>query len=245
MRQLPFAGGANLGAVYAMAKAQSYELTHEQVLEICQALKFQADALDHQEGSRTEVTAWAAQAASLWRLIDKLVGETPSLRFLSPRSPEFARKPGSSPLPSAPIPATDKSASAKSIVGKNFLPAVFVILWTWASFIIQPRQTLGLKLFGGLLGGLLLIWIGARVSRSFRARAPVWAQRVGTIFYWLCVGFAVLGVGLSAFAVYGGDPPVFFVDGLVLGALYWVVGFGTRRALTTSKPLDAEPTSSH
>lgn len=51
MRQLPFAGDANLGAADAMTKTQRYELTHEQVLEICQALKFQADAFDHQEGS--------------------------------------------------------------------------------------------------------------------------------------------------------------------------------------------------
>lgn len=179
----------------------------------------------------------ATQAASLWRLIDKLVRETPSLRFLPPGAPEFAHKPGSLPLPSAPVLTTDKSAFAKSIAGKNFLPAVFVILWTWASFIIQPRQPLGLKLFGGVLGSLLLIWIGARVSRSFRARAPVWAQRVGTIVYWLCVGFAVLGVGQSVFAVYGGGPPILVVGGLVLGGLYWVVGLGTRRALTAPKPL--------
>jgi len=149
MRQLPFAGDANLGAAYAMTKTQRYELTHDQVLEICQALKFQADALDHQEGSRAEVTVWARQAASLWRLIDKLVRETPSLRLLPPgAAPEFAHKPGSPPLPSAPVLTTDKSASAKSIARENFLPAVFVILWTWASFIIQPRQPLGLKLFG-------------------------------------------------------------------------------------------------
>lgn len=67
-----------------MTEIRSYELTHDQVLEICQALKFQADALDHQKGSRSEVTVWATQAASLWRLIDKLVRETPSLRLLPP-----------------------------------------------------------------------------------------------------------------------------------------------------------------
>ncbi len=70
-----------------MAETRSYELTHEQVLEICRALKFHADALDHFGGSRAQVTAWAKQAASLWRLIDKLVQETPSLRFLPPSHP--------------------------------------------------------------------------------------------------------------------------------------------------------------
>jgi hypothetical protein len=66
--------------------ARNYELTHEQVLEICQALKFHADALDHSKGSRAEVVAWATQAASLWRLIDKLVHETPSIGLLPPGS---------------------------------------------------------------------------------------------------------------------------------------------------------------
>lgn len=56
-----------------MTETKSYELTHEQVIEICEALKFHADALDHLEGSRAEVNAWAKQAASLWRLIDKLM----------------------------------------------------------------------------------------------------------------------------------------------------------------------------
>ena len=70
-----------------MTETRSYELTHEQVLEICQALKFHADALDHFEGSRAQVTAWAKQAASLWRLIDRLVQETPSLRLLPPGHP--------------------------------------------------------------------------------------------------------------------------------------------------------------
>jgi hypothetical protein len=54
-----------------MTETRSYELTPEQVLEICQALKFHADALK--------------QATSLWQLIDKLVGETPSLRLRSLR----------------------------------------------------------------------------------------------------------------------------------------------------------------
>jgi len=221
-----------------MTETRSYELTHDQVLEICQALKFQADALDHQNGSRAEVTVWARQAASLWRLIDKLVRETPSLRLLPPGAPEFAHKPGSPPLPGAPVLTTDKSASAKSIAGKYFLPAVFVILWTWFWFINYPRQILGLKLLGGVFGSLLLIWIGARVSRSFRSRAPVWAQHVGTILYWLCVGFAVLGVGTSVFVVYDGGPSILFWGGLVLGGLYWVVGLGARRALTAPKSIN-------
>jgi hypothetical protein len=70
-----------------MIETRSYELTHEQVHEICQALKIHADALDHFEGSDTEVRAWARQAASLWRLIDKLVRETPSLLLVPPGSP--------------------------------------------------------------------------------------------------------------------------------------------------------------
>jgi hypothetical protein len=70
-----------------MAETRSYELTHEQVLEICQALKFHADALDHREGSRSDVSEWARQAASLWSLIDKLVRETPSLRLVPLGSP--------------------------------------------------------------------------------------------------------------------------------------------------------------
>lgn len=70
-----------------MAETRSYELTHEQVLEICQALKFRADALDHFEGSDADRRVWARQAASLWSLIDKLVRETPSLRLVPPGSP--------------------------------------------------------------------------------------------------------------------------------------------------------------
>jgi hypothetical protein len=65
-------------------ETRSYELTHDEVLEICQALKFHADALDHLEGSRAESVAWALQAASLWRLIDKFVRETPSIRLVPP-----------------------------------------------------------------------------------------------------------------------------------------------------------------
>jgi len=70
-----------------MTETRSYELTHEQVDEICQAIKFHADALDHLEGSRAEVAAWATQAGSLWRLIDKPVRETSSLRLVPPGSP--------------------------------------------------------------------------------------------------------------------------------------------------------------
>jgi hypothetical protein len=55
-----------------MTETRSYELTREQVHEICEALKFQADALDHREGSHDDVVVRARQAASLWRLIDKL-----------------------------------------------------------------------------------------------------------------------------------------------------------------------------
>jgi hypothetical protein len=69
-----------------MTETRSYQLTHEQVLEICQALKFHADALDHLEGSDAEVRVWARQAGSLWSLIDKLVQETPSLRLIPPGS---------------------------------------------------------------------------------------------------------------------------------------------------------------
>jgi hypothetical protein len=69
-----------------MAETRSYELTHEQVLEICQALKFHADALDHLEGGDTEIRSWARQAASLWGLVDKLVRETRSLRLVPPGS---------------------------------------------------------------------------------------------------------------------------------------------------------------
>ena len=72
---------------HAMTETRSYELTHEQVLEICEALKFQADDLDHRDGSRAEVSEWARKAASLWRLIDKLVQETPSLRLVPRGSP--------------------------------------------------------------------------------------------------------------------------------------------------------------
>jgi hypothetical protein len=67
-----------------MTETKKYELTHNEVLEICQALKYHADALDHLEGSRVEVRAWATQAASLWRLIDKFVRETPSIRLVLP-----------------------------------------------------------------------------------------------------------------------------------------------------------------
>jgi hypothetical protein len=67
-----------------MTETKRYELTHDGVLEICQALKFHADALDHLEGNRTETAAWARQAASLWRLIDKFVRETPSIRLVPP-----------------------------------------------------------------------------------------------------------------------------------------------------------------
>jgi hypothetical protein len=67
-------------------ETRTYELTHEEVLEICQALKFHADALDHLEGGLTETAAWARQAASLWRIVDKFVRETPSIRLVPPRS---------------------------------------------------------------------------------------------------------------------------------------------------------------
>jgi len=64
-----------------MATTQNYNFTSDEVLEICHALKFQADALDHLEGTRAESVAWARQAASLWRLIDKFVRETPGIRL--------------------------------------------------------------------------------------------------------------------------------------------------------------------
>jgi len=69
-----------------MTETRTYELTHDEVLEICQALKFHADALDHLEGSWTETAAWARQAASLWRIVDKFVRETPSIRLVFPGS---------------------------------------------------------------------------------------------------------------------------------------------------------------
>jgi hypothetical protein len=67
-----------------MTKTRSYKLTHDEVLEICQALKFHADALGHLEGSHAESVGWARKAASLWRLIDKFVRETPSIRLVAP-----------------------------------------------------------------------------------------------------------------------------------------------------------------
>lgn len=67
-----------------MGETRSYELTHDQVFEICQSLKFQADTLDHQNGSRVEVAMWAKRTASLWLIIDKLLRETPSLLLLPP-----------------------------------------------------------------------------------------------------------------------------------------------------------------
>jgi len=69
-----------------MTETKTYELTHDEVLGICQALKFHADALDRLEGNPTESAAWAGQAASLWRLIDKFVRETPSIRLVQSRS---------------------------------------------------------------------------------------------------------------------------------------------------------------
>jgi hypothetical protein len=68
-----------------MTETKTYELTHDEVLGICQALKFHADALDHLDGNPTESAAWAGQAASLWRLIDKFVRETPSIRLARSR----------------------------------------------------------------------------------------------------------------------------------------------------------------
>lgn len=73
-----------------MTETRTYELTQEQVLEICEALKFQADDLDHREGSRADIRIWAAKAASLWQLVDKFVEETPGIRFLPPALPEVA-----------------------------------------------------------------------------------------------------------------------------------------------------------
>lgn len=45
-----------------MTEPRSYELTHEQVLEICQALKFHANSLDHLEGSGVGVARCALSA---------------------------------------------------------------------------------------------------------------------------------------------------------------------------------------
>jgi hypothetical protein len=72
---------------HAMTETQRYELTHEQVLKICEALQFLADDLDHRDGTRAEVSEWARKVASLWRLLDKLGQETPSLRLVPPGSP--------------------------------------------------------------------------------------------------------------------------------------------------------------
>lgn len=69
-----------------MTQSKSYELTHEQVFQICEALKFKADDLDHRDGSSEEVREWARKAASLWRLIDNLVQQTPSLHLVPPGS---------------------------------------------------------------------------------------------------------------------------------------------------------------
>jgi len=49
-----------------------YDLSREEVIKICESLKFRADYLDHLEGSRAEESSWAQEAALIWRVIDKL-----------------------------------------------------------------------------------------------------------------------------------------------------------------------------
>jgi hypothetical protein len=226
-----------------MTETRSYELTQEQVLEICEALKFQADDLDHREGSRADIKDWSAKAASLWALIDKFLLETPGIRGLSTVLPEVACRKEPPSWPDTPSMENGQPATAKSIVGKNFLPAAFIFLST-CLVLLDPhmmphmmpymiRNTILGKLLGGIISGLLLVWLGSNFCRAIRSRDPRYANYVGIGLYWIFIVMSLFMVGgIAYFEIYLGYSVVGVGRGLSDAALFWVIALGARRALT-------------
>jgi xanthine/uracil/vitamin C permease (AzgA family) len=129
------------------------------------------------------------------------------------------------------VPMTDQLTWSTRI-SKKFLPSVFIILLTCFGFVVRPRQSIGMNLAVGILGGLLLVGIGSGGCQVFRNSSPIWARRVGVFIYWL---FAVVGFILSGYAVYAAYEGAYLKTAFILfvvGALYWVIGYGARLALT-------------
>jgi hypothetical protein len=222
-----------------MTETRSYELTQEQVLEICEALKFQADDLDHREGSRADIKVWAAKAASLWALIDKFQLETPGICGLPPALPEVARRKEPPSRLDTSSMENGQPATAKGIAGKYFLPAAFIFLST-CLVLLDPhmmpymmRYTILGKLLGGIISGLLLVWLGSNFCRAIRSRDPRYANYVGIGLYWLFIVMSLFMVGgIAYFEIYLGYSVVGVGRGLSDAALFWVIALGARRALT-------------
>jgi hypothetical protein len=217
-----------------MTEMRDYKLTRAQVVEICEALEFQADALDRRDGSRADITAWASKAASLWLLIDKFRFETPDLIGGLVKVPAYDKESALSEK-SAETAVTRTPGRTFNAAGRNFLPACFVVLWTCVWLLTMTHQTIGANFITGVLGGLLSLWIGTQASRWFKARSPVWASRAGKVFYWFFIVLALLGAGLSAHAAYVGELGLFRI-GLLVAALYIVIGVAALRALRRDMP---------
>lgn len=120
----------------------------------------------------------------------------------------------------------------KNIAGKNLLPAVFIVLCACAPIIMGTRQAVGRSVLEAILGGVIMVWIGSRLCRLFRTRAPMYANYGGIAVYWLCVAAALVSLVFAAFDAYSGRLQDVFLEGLIPAAFFWVVGLGARRALT-------------
>lgn len=218
----------------AMMETRSYELTQEQILEICEALKFQADDLDHREGSRADIKNWTSKAASLWALIDKFQFETSGIRYLPPALPDVAQRKEPPLRPDTSSKKNGQPASSRSIAGKYFLPAAFIFLLTCFSLVdphVSRRYTILEILFSGVISGLFLVWIGSNICRAFRKCTPKYASYAGIGLYWLFIAYSLYTGSLTAYAIYSGWFGV-AGTGLFMTALCWVVAIGAWRALT-------------
>jgi hypothetical protein len=125
----------------------------------------------------------------------------------------------------------------KSVAGKNFLPAAFIVLAICFQVIIGRRPVIQASMTG-IVGGIIMIAVASFIARLFRKHAPIWANRIGIALYWV---FSVLA--LLTFVFFGGsliigeikaDAPgsFLFLGVVILPLLYWVIGLGARRALT-------------
>jgi hypothetical protein len=113
--------------------------------------------------------------------------------------------------------------------------AVVVITMVLQAPIIlrQHQQSLPMKLLIGLFTGLVFIKLAqliGKLGKRLTARAPIAAHRAGIIAYWLGVGIALFSYILAGYVALDEGSLVWMGSSAAL--LYWLAGWGLRRALT-------------
>ncbi|TFV74102.1 hypothetical protein E4K64_19105 [Bradyrhizobium frederickii] len=93
------------------------------------------------------------------------------------------------------------------------------------------RYSIFADVVGGLLTGLLAIWLASLVGRKLRATYPWGVKRVGIALYVIGTALAALCIGLAAFAAYSSAGRELIVISASMSIVYWAAGWGLYRSL--------------